>query len=216
MPSDSTVPRLWTHPEPAFDFVVVAASHGGVGALRTLVSALPLDFPVPIAAVLHLGSRPSALVSILKWNTGLTVQWAEEGQRPRPRTLYVAPPDRHLTLGARRTFVLSDDSKQHFTRPAADPLFQSAARVYGHRCLGVVMTGMGRDGTEGARALRDAGGTVLAQDQGSSTAFGMPGGVIGGGHAHFVLPLNTLAPALVSLVMVPGGADLFGVPRQVA
>jgi two-component system chemotaxis response regulator CheB len=142
--------------------------------------------------------------------------WAEEGQRPRPRTLYVAPPDRHLALGARRSFTLSDGPQWHSTRPAADPLFQSAARVSGPRCLGVVMTGMGKDGLEGARAVREAGGTVLAQDQATSTAFGMPGAVINGGHAHFVLPLATLAPALVSLVMVPCGAALFGLPRQVA
>lgn len=216
MPPDSSVPRFWTQPEPAFDFVVVAASCGGVEALRTLAAALPLDFPVPIAVVLHLGARPSTLVTILKWRTQLAVRWAEEGMRPRPRTLYVAPPDRHLSLSERRTFTLSDGARWHSTRPAADPLFQSAARVYGRRCLGVVMTGMGRDGADGARALRAAGGTVLAQDQATSRAFGMPGAVIGGGDADFVLPLSTLAPALVSLVMVPGAADLFGVPRQVA
>ena len=216
MPRASPADQLWTPPEPTFDLVVVAASFGGVHALRTLVSALPVDFPVPVALVLHLGARRSTLVSILQWRTGLSVRWAEHGLRPRPRTVYVAPPDQHLELGGRRTFLLSDGPKRYATRPAADPLFQSAARVYGRRCLGVVMTGMGRDGLEGARALREAGGTVLAQDQASSTAFGMPGSVIGGGHADFVLPLATLAPALISLVMVPGGADLFGIPRQVA
>jgi two-component system chemotaxis response regulator CheB len=216
LPPDAPQSRLWTHPEPAFDFVVVAASFGGVEALRTLVSALPLDFPVPIALVLHMGARPSVLVNILKWRTQLAVRWAEQDQRPRPRTVYVAPPDHHLEVSERRTFHLSDGPKWHATRPAADPLFQSAARVYGRRCLGLVMTGMGSDGLLGARAIRQAGGTVLAQDRATSLAFGMPGAVIDGGQADFVLPLATLAPALVSLVMVPGGADLFGVPRHVA
>ncbi|MFP2932817.1 chemotaxis protein CheB [Pyxidicoccus sp. 3LG] len=218
MPSASTVPRLWTQPEPAFDFVVVAASHGGVEALRALVSALPLDFPIPIAVVLHLGARPSALVSILQWRTRLTVRWAEEGLRPRPRTLYVAPPDRHLALGERRTFVLSEGPKWHSHPPRRrTPSSSPPARVYGRRLPGRGDgRAVGKDGTAGARALREAGGTVLAQDRATSTAFGMPGAVIAGGHAHFVLPLATLAPALVSLVMVPGGAGLFGVPRQVA
>ncbi len=216
MTTDDTPPRLWSPPEPAFGCVVAAASYGGVDALRRLVSALPLDFPVPVALVLHVGARPSALVDILQWRSQLTVRWAEQGLRPRPRTVYVAPPDRHLSFSERRTFVLSDGPKLHSTRPSADPLFESAARAYGPRCLGVVMTGMGKDGLEGARAIREAGGLVLAQDQATSAAFGMPGSVIGQGHAHFVLPLATLAPALVSLVMVPGGPALFGLDRQVA
>jgi two-component system chemotaxis response regulator CheB len=155
-------------------------------------------------------------VDVLKWRTSLAVRWAEHGLRPRPRTLYVAPPDRHLEVSGRRTFALSDAPKLHGTRPAADPLFQSAARVYGPRCLGVVMTGMGRDGLAGAGAIREAGGTVLAQDRATSAASSMPGAVADAGHARFVLPLSTLAPALVSLVMVPGGASLFGVSHQAA
>jgi two-component system chemotaxis response regulator CheB len=203
-------------PEPGFDAVVVAASYGGVHALRTLVSALPVDFPVPVLLVLHVGARPSALVKILGWRSALAVRWAEQGLHPRPRTVYVAPPDRHLTLSGQRTFVLSEDPKVHSTRPAADPLFQSAARVYGQRCLGVVLTGMGRDALEGARAIHASGGLVLAQDEATSAAFGMPGGVAGQHLARFVLPLDTLAHALVSLVMVPGSHALFGLPRQVA
>lgn len=214
MPTDILPPRLLSLPEPGFDVVVVAASFGGVKALRTLISALPVDFPVPIVLVLHVGARPSALVQILQWRARLAVRWAEQGLRPRPRTVYVAPPDRHLTLGEQRTFLLSEGAKLHSTRPAADPLFESAARGYGHRCLGVVMTGMGHDGLQGARAIHAAGGLVLAQDEATSAAFGMPGGVAG--LARFVLPLDTLAPALVSLVMVPGSHALFGVTRQVA
>lgn len=214
--TDIPSPKLLSLPEPGFDIVVVAASFGGVQALRTLLSALPVDFPVPIVLVLHVGARPSALAQILQWRSQLTVRWAEQGLRPRPRTVYVAPPDRHLTLGEQRAFVLSEGAKVHATRPAADPLFQSAARVYGPRSLGVVMTGMGSDGLEGARAIHAAGGLVLAQDEATSAAFGMPGGVAGQRLARFVLPLDKLAPALVSLVMVPGSHALFGVTRQVA
>ncbi len=216
MPIDILPPRLLSLPEPAFDLVVVAASYGGVGALRALVSALPVDFPIPIAVVLHLGARPSSLVGILEWDSRLHVRWAEPGLRPRPRTVYVAPPDRHLALGQQRAFLLSEGPKLHSTRPAADPLFESAARVYGPRCLGVVMTGMGHDGLEGARAIHRAGGLVLAQDEATSAAFSMPGSVIREELARFVLPLDKLAPALVSLVMVPGSPALFGLSRQVA
>jgi two-component system chemotaxis response regulator CheB len=184
-----------------------------VEALKQLVMALPSDFPVPIALAHHVGCRVSSLVPILAWKSRLTIRWAEEGLRPRPRTLYVAPPDLHLELSARRTFTLSSGPKVNFTRPAADPLFESAAQVYGHRCMGIVLTGMGRDGAQGARAIRAAGGIVLAQDRESSEAFGMPGAVISEGQANFVLPLSKIAPAMVSLTMVPCATELFGIPR---
>ncbi len=208
--------RLLTPPEPAFGLVAIAASHGGVQALGTLVSGLPVDFPVPLVLVQHIGARPSILTTILERRTRLAVRWAEQGQRPRPRTLYIAPPDQHVELTARRTFQLSSGAKVNHTRPAADPLMCSVARVYGPRALGVVLTGTGQDGAEGARALRRAGGVVLVQDEESCAAFGMPRAVRDRGDAHFVLPLEKLAAALISLVMVPGAPALFGVPRQVA
>lgn len=209
--------RLLVPPEPAFGLVALAASHGGVQALSTLVSALPMDFPVPLVLVQHIGSRPSLLTAILERKTRLSVRWAEQGQRPRPRTLYIAPPDHHVELSARRTFLLSSSAaKVHHTRPAADPLLCSVARVYGHRALGVVLTGTGLDGAEGARAIRQAGGMVLVQDEQSCAAFGMPRAVLDRGDAHFVLPLEKLAAALISLIMVPGAPTLFGVSGRVA
>ncbi len=216
MLNEQTPPaRVLLPPEPAFELVAIAASHGGVQALSTLVSGLPVDFPVPLVLVQHIGARPSILTTVLERRTRLAVRWAEQGLRPRPRTLYIAPPDRHVELSARRTFLLSSAPKVHHTRPAADPLLCSVARVYAHRALGVVLTGTGRDGAEGARALRRAGGVVLVQDEESCTAFGMPGTVRDQGDAHFVLPLEKMAAALISLVMVPGAPALFGVPRQV-
>ncbi len=209
-------PQVLVPWEPAFGLVALAASVGGVQALSTLVSGLPEEFPVPLVLVQHIGARPSVLTAILERRTRLAVRWAEQGERARPRTLYVAPPDRHVELSARRTFELSSGPKVHHTRPAADPLLCSVARVYGKLALGVVLTGMGRDGAEGARAIRRAGGVVLVQDEESCVSFGMPGTVRDRGDAHFVLPLAKLAAALVSLVMVPGAPELFGVPRQVA
>ncbi|WP_395841321.1 chemotaxis protein CheB [Archangium violaceum] len=215
MLNEQTSPvRLLVPPEPPFDLVAIASSYGGVQALGTLVSGLPVEFPVPLVLVQHIGARPSFLTNILERRTRLAVRWVEQGLRPRPRTLYIAPPDRHVELSDRRTFLLSSGPKVHHTRPAADPLLCSVARVYAHRALGVVLTGMGRDGAEGARAIRRAGGVVLVQDESSCAAFGMPGAVRDQGDAHFVLPLSNLAAALISLVMVPGAPTLFGVPRQ--
>jgi two-component system, chemotaxis family, protein-glutamate methylesterase/glutaminase len=184
--------------------------------MGVLVSGLPVDFPVPLVLVQHVGAAPSVLVDILRRKTPLSVQWAQEGLRPRPRTLYVAPPDRHLEFDARRTFRLSPGPKVHFTRPAADPLLTSAARVYGRRTLGVILTGAGQDGAMGARAIRHVEGLVLVQRMGAGLGYSMPGTVKSRGDAHFVLPLEAMAPALISLVMVPGATALFGIPAPQA
>lgn len=196
----------------AFDAVVVAASAGGVEALGTLLAGLPPTFPVPLLVVQHVGPHAGRhLREVLQRRTRLQVAWAEEGRRLRPETAYLAPPDRHLEVGPGRVCRLTEAPRVCFVRPAADPLFASAAAAFGPRALGVVLTGMGRDGTAGAQALRAAGGTVLVQaPTGGCFAPSMPASVLAAGACDFVLPLERLAHALVGLAAVPGAAALFG------
>lgn len=199
-----------------FDVVAVAASLGGREALEELLAPLPADFPAPVLVVQHVDARsPSFLPELLARRTRLVVKHAEHGEPLRAATVFVAPPGRHLLVDADRRCTLSDAPPVWFARPAADPLFESAARVFGARALAVVLTGRLRDGADGSIAVRAAGGVVLAQEPASCRAPGMPSAAIRSGAAHLALPINVLGTALQALVTVPGAATLFGLgPRQ--
>ncbi|HEX2078499.1 MAG TPA: chemotaxis protein CheB [Longimicrobium sp.] len=200
-----------------FGVVAVAASTGGMKALRALLAALPDDFAAPIVVVQHRASRTGAyLEQILEQRTGLVVREARDGAELRGGCVYVGPPDRHVLVAPGGVLRLGDGPPVNFVRPSADPLFQSAAECYGARALGVVLTGRGRDGAAGAAAIRRCGGLVLVQDPATCVAPSMPQAVLSGCGADFVLPPESLGHALVSLVMEPGvSTALFGLPPAV-
>jgi two-component system chemotaxis response regulator CheB len=186
---------------PFFDLIVMAASAGGVDALGTILTGLPARFPVPVAAVLHRSTHlPNMLAHVLGRYTRLCVKTAEAGEAPKPGTIYLAPPDRHLSITSDGTFGLADGTLIHHTHSAADPLFVTAAEVHRDRVIAVVLTGGGDDGAEGARSVGLAGGVVLAQDEATSQVFSMPRAAIATSHADAVLPLEAIGPALIRLV----------------
>jgi two-component system chemotaxis response regulator CheB len=195
------------HPPSSGPFIVaVASSAGGLRALTSMLSPLPGNFPASIVVVQHLDPhRPSLLVPILKRRVRLSVQTAEEGERPRAGVVYVAPPDWHVLLNSDSSFRLTQTEPVHFVRPSADVLFASLAAVFQTRVIAVVLTGTGRDGEEGVKAISKAGGTVIAQDEGSSEFFGMPGTAIRTGCVDLVLSLVDIPAALLNLVA--RGAD---------
>jgi two-component system chemotaxis response regulator CheB len=179
--------------------VVIAASTGGPKALIKLCSELPGDFPVPIALVQHNSSGfDKGFVQWLDGYTELKVQLAENGGEALPGRLYVAPTEKHLIWGPER-FALSDEAPVNNQKPAADVLFKSAASAF-RRCLAsVVLTGMGVDGAEGTRAVHEAGGLTIAQDEASSMIYGMPRAAFETGCVDMVLPLSEIARRLVEL-----------------
>jgi two-component system chemotaxis response regulator CheB len=184
-----------------FDIVALASSAGGLRALEEILSALPPEFPAAVVVVQHLDPRHRSLMAeILRRHTALQVKEAEEGDRIAPGMVFTAPPNKHLLINPRGTLSLSDSELVHFVRPSADLLFESVAGSYKDRAIAVVLTGTGSDGTMGVRAIKKMGGTVIAQDEGTSEFFGMPGGAIQTGSVDFVLPLKEIAPALVTLV----------------
>lgn len=188
------------HGKIRYDLVVIAASAGGGQAIGEVLSALPTDFPIPIAVVLHRSPKaPSVLAKVLGRRTALTVKETEESETMRPGTIYLAPPDRHLNVHD-DTFTLTDGRKIRYVLSSANPLFESAAEMLGARVIAVVLTGGGRDATDGVQAIRAHGGTVLAQDQATSASFGMPRSAIETGCVDRVLPLEAIGPALVDLV----------------
>ena len=191
-----------------FELVVVAASAGGVQALTKLVSDLPDDFGLAVVVVQHLDPRHrSLLVDILARRSRLPVEQVDDSTMMVPGTVYVAPPGSHVLVNADGTLSLSHAELVNFVRPSADLLFESAAASFTDKVIAVVLTGTGEDGASGALAVHKMGGTVLAQDEGSSDFFGMPRAAIATGAVDFVLPLEEIAAALVTLSnTVEGGS----------
>jgi two-component system chemotaxis response regulator CheB len=205
------------HDFTAFDIVVVASSVGGIHALTSVLSALPAGFPAPIAIAQHLSpASEGVLPRVLGRRVALPVAHAEAGQALEAGRVYLAPPDLHFLVTRQRTALLTRGPKVKFCRPAADPLFVSAASVYGARTLGIVLTGANTDGAAGVQAIKWSGGMVLAQDEQSCVAFGMPRAAVATGCVDMVLPLNAIGPAIVALAMARGAAEFLRVPLHAA
>jgi len=183
-----------------YGMVVIAASAGGVQALQKLLSALPPDFPLPIAVVQHrTGNPPNLLARVLGRHTALTVKTAEQGEALAAGTVYLAPPRQHLIVRADESLALFDGQKIRHVHSSANPLFASAARVYGPRVIAVVLTGGDRDATDGVQTVKQSGGIVLAQDEATSMVFAMPQSAIETGAVRAVLPLGEIAPEILRL-----------------
>jgi two-component system chemotaxis response regulator CheB len=200
------------HPVRAFDVVAIGTSLGGIAVLRQLLSGLPAGFPASILVVQHRSARfPIHLDAYLDRVTRLAVQDARAGEPLQAGAVYIAPQNQHLTLSPDATLALSgaDAPSVNYTRPAIDPLFASVAERCGRRAIGVILTGMQRDGAAGAALIKQRGGRVLVQDPRTARAPSMPQAAIATGCVDFVLPVDGLAAALTTLVMVPGAATFF-------
>jgi two-component system chemotaxis response regulator CheB len=181
--------------------VAIAASLGGVAALRGILAALPAGFPAAVLVVQHQqGGRPSGLAGILDGCGPLPVREARDGETLREGVVLLAPPDQHLLALGDGTLSLSNAPREHFSRPSADALFRSVALHFGARAIAVVLTGRLADGSGGVGAVHDAGGTVLAQDPATAAEGSMPSSSIRTGSVDRVLALEAIAPALVTLV----------------
>ena len=202
-PDDLDLPMIARpFPGAAFDVVAMAASAGGIAALGRVLADLPPDFPAAIVVVQHLDPRHRSLMAdILRRRTELAVVQASEGDRVVPGTVFVAPPDRHLLVNSDGTLSLTQSELVHFVRPSADLLFESVAASYKDRAIAVVLTGTGSDGSMGIGAIKKMGGTVIAQDEHSAEFYGMPAAAIKSGNADFILPLEEIPSALVTLIM---------------
>jgi two-component system chemotaxis response regulator CheB len=202
----SAVPSRQGLPRPveagfALRLVCVAASTGGPEALQHLFVELPGDFAAPILVVQHI--TPGFTAGLAAWLNSvcdLRVKIADNGEVLAAHTVYLAPDDRHLTVGRPGHILLSQAPPVGGFRPSATPLFESAARLYGPATAAVILTGMGDDGVEGLRAVHQAGGRIFAQDEKSCVVFGMPGAAVAEGLADLVLPPDAIAARLLHLV----------------
>ena len=195
-------PRIAEHHPVGLDrpvsVVGIGTSTGGPPALLSVLSALPANFPLPVLVVQHIAPGfGEGLVDWIGRQVDLPVGFAETGAAAGPG-IWFAPGGSHLRLEPASCFGLDSDTNRGAHRPSLDVLFESLAAHAGPAALGVVLTGMGRDGAEGVKAIRAAGGVVVAQDEESSAVFGMPRAAIDAG-ADFVLPLADVGPTLRDL-----------------
>ncbi|HEU4457192.1 MAG TPA: chemotaxis protein CheB [Longimicrobium sp.] len=183
--------------------IVIGASAGGVETLSALVAALPPEFPAAVLVVVHIPPHTTShLPAILQRHGRMPAVHPDDGTVLREGVVYVAPPDRHL-LVQRGHVRLTRGPRENGHRPAADPLFRSAARAYGPRVIGVVLTGNLDDGTAGLASIARHGGVTVAQDPGDAMYPGMPLSAVTNVQVDHVVPLAALAPLLTELVNAP-------------
>ena len=182
--------------------VVIGASAGGIEALRELVRRLPADFAAPIAVVLHSSPEsPGVLHEILSRSGSLQAVNPHDGERLQAGRIYVAPPDFHLLIEPGRV-RLSKGPRENRFRPAIDPLFRSAAQVFGPAAIGVVLTGNLDDGAAGLWAIKQLGGSAIVQDPEDALFPSMPQHAIRMVDVDLVLPLHEIPAALTTMVAV--------------
>lgn len=194
-----------------FPVVVVAASTGGPATLMKFVPQFPKNFPGAVLVVQHMpGTFTSQFSQQLAEIASIQVKEAEPGEIVRPGTLYVCPGSHHLRLTPTGRITLDDGPRISGYRPCADVTLETAAAFAGPMTTGVILTGMGNDGTRGAPAVKAAGGHVIAQDEATSVIFGMPAEAIKAGAVDQVLPLENIYTAVEKRALYVFGAARVG------
>ena len=177
--------------------VVVAASAGGLQALRQVLSDLPPTFPAALVIVQHRApTRASIFEDLLQRVTSLPVIRIRGGEQLATGTIYVAPPDLHAVVTPEGLLDVRDGKRIRHVRSSANPLFETAAKAFGPRAIALVLTGGGSDATDGVQAIHTHGGVVIVQDEASSLVFGMPRSAIATGAVSYVVPLNAIGRLL--------------------
>lgn len=182
-----------------FKVLTIGASTGGPNAFGKILSHFPNNFPMPVICAQHISEGfLEGFVNWLNVHCSLKVKIAQVGEIPKQGTIYFAPETQHLEIDSRGKFSYSKDIQANAYRPSITTLFRSIARFYGDTCMAVLLTGMGNDGAEGMKAICDAGGLTIAQDESSSVIFGMPKEAIALGAARYILPLPDIASFLLN------------------
>jgi two-component system chemotaxis response regulator CheB len=186
---------------PANNLIVIGASAGGIGPVRTLLSKFPKTIPAAICVVVHTSpDGPGMLATVLNRATDLTVVSPEGEMAIRDGHVYVAPPDYHLIVDGRHA-CLSHGPREHRFRPAVDPLFRTAAQHYGERAIGVVLSGHMADGTHGLALIKKAGGCTVVQDPDEAEVPAMPLNAMRRGEVDYVLPVEEMPRVIMGLLM---------------
>lgn len=180
--------------------VCIAASTGGPRALAQVLSMFPGSFRLPVLIVQHMPAGfTKAFANRLDGSCALKVKEAEDGDSIDRGKVYIAPGGYHMVVNNSRHISLNQEPPMHGVRPCADKLFMSAAENMGGKLIGVVLTGMGRDGTSGLGVIKDMGGICIAEDESTCTIFGMPRSAIEKGVTHIVAPLESIVKEVLNI-----------------
>lgn len=197
------------------DIIVIGTSAGGISALKELVSGLPRDLKAAVFVVLHVAPYSLGILpEILEREGPLPASNAIDWEKVEPGRIYVAPPDRHLQLEDSGHVRVTRGPRENRFRPAVDPLFRSAARAYGPRVIGVILTGWLDDGMAGLWAVKERGGTTVVQHPDDSFAPAMPLNAIRHVEVEHILALKEIGPLLARLTSgeIEGGMMKWGEP----
>jgi two-component system chemotaxis response regulator CheB len=190
------------HPKTRLRIIVIGASTGGPQALQTILSSLPANFPLPIVCVQHISEGfLQGLVDWLGSLCGMKVEIAEAGAFPRGGTIYFPREGHHLKIDGQGMFKISSEPPLDGHRPSVTVTMKAVAEYYKDSALGVLLTGMGKDGAEGLLAVKKAGGMTVAQDEESSIVFGMPKQAIELGAASYIAALDNIGPMFRDLTL---------------
>jgi len=184
--------------------IAIGASTGGPPLLQSILSSLPVDFRVPVAIVQHMAKGfTQEFVTWLNHSSSLPVELATNGCRMLPGHVYVAPDEFQMLVVPGDRIILSKDPGENGQRPSVSALFRSVAEVYGKNAIGVLLTGMGKDGALELKGLREKGGITIAQNRESSVVFGMPGAAVSIDAAEYILSPEEIITVLLKLVHGP-------------
>jgi two-component system chemotaxis response regulator CheB len=208
LPSDVPPPVEIRSAPASINLVAIGASTGGPLVLQTILSGLPRDWHVPVLVVQHMA--PGFIQGFVEWlapTSALPIHVATQGERIVPGHTYVAPDGFHMRLELGRRLSLTKDQPENGHKPSVSYLFRSVAEICGSSSVGVLLTGMGKDGAEELRQLKEKGAITIAQDRESSVVHGMAGEAIRLEGATYVLPPNRIASALANLT---NGGGVYG------
>jgi two-component system chemotaxis response regulator CheB len=188
------------------ELLVIGSSTGGPPVLQTILSALGRDFPLPVLIAQHIS--PGFVQGLARWlesETGLIAHIPNPGEVCLPGHVYLAPDDYHMGIGSGCRIVLDASPPENGQRPSVSYLFRSAAHHYPGTGIGVLLTGMGNDGAEELKMIKESGSITIAQDEESCVVFGMPGEAVKINAAHFVLPPVQIAEKILEIIPMAAG-----------
>ncbi|MEC4983412.1 MAG: chemotaxis-specific protein-glutamate methyltransferase CheB [Oscillatoria sp. PMC 1068.18] len=195
-------PNLNLQEQTQFKMIVVGASTGGPQALKTLFLGLRNNLNLPIICIQHISEGfLQGLVDWLEKNCHLPVKIARSGELPEAGTVYFAPEQLHLELDHLGRFIYAATARVDGHRPSVTVTFKSVAKLYGKRTIGILLTGMGKDGAAGMQEIALAGGLTIAQNEATSVVFGMPKAAIALNSAQYILPIDAIAPHLLQKII---------------